>query len=198
MRALLEANPPECQIAVISNRPAAEGLAYARERGLATAVIDHRDYPTRAAFDAALSAAIETYRPDLVLLAGFMRVLGADFVRRFERRLINIHPSLLPAFPGLKTHAQALASGVRIHGCTVHFVTALLDSGPIVLQAAVTVRSSDTEETLATRVLEQEHLIYPRALRWFLEDRVSLMADGRVRIDGEYPSEAILLAPSVQ
>ncbi|MCX7174181.1 MAG: phosphoribosylglycinamide formyltransferase [Proteobacteria bacterium] len=198
MQALLEADLPECKIAVISNRPDAGGLAYARERGVATAVVDHRDFALRADFDAALAEAIALHQPDLVVLAGFMRVLGDAFVRRFEGRLINIHPSLLPAFPGLRTHAQALKAGVRIHGCTVHFVTPSLDSGPIVIQAAVPVHAADTEETLAARVLDQEHVIYPRALRWFLEDRLSLDGHGRVRVDGEISSDVILLAPSVQ
>ena len=198
MQALLDAGLPECRIAVISNRPDAAGLALARARGVATAVVDHRDFALRADFDGALAEAIDMHRPDLVALAGFMRVLGDDFVRSFEGRLMNIHPSLLPAFPGMRTHAQALAAGVRIHGCTVHFVTPSLDSGPIVIQAAVPVRAADTEETLAMRVLSQEHVIYPRALRWFLEGRVNLMADGQVRIDGEATTDMVLVAPSVR
>lgn len=198
LQALLGAGLPECRIAVISNRPNAAGLAHARERGVATAVVDHRDYALRADFDAALAEAIEIHRPDLVAMAGFMRVLGDAFVRRFEGRLINIHPSLLPAFPGLRTHAQALAAGVRIHGCTVHFVTPSLDSGPIVIQAAVPVLAGDTEEALAARVLDQEHVIYPRALRWFLEGRLSLNGAGRVRVDGENTADENLVAPSVQ
>lgn len=198
MQALLEAGLPECKIAVISNRPDAAGLAYARARGVATALVDHRDFAERADFDAALAESIEAHQPDMVVLAGFMRVLGDEFVRRFAGRMINIHPSLLPAFPGLRTHAQALAAGVRIHGCTVHYVTPSLDSGPIVIQAAVPVHPADTAETLAARVLAQEHVIYPRALRWFLEGRLRLDADGRVRIDGERLSDAILVAPAVQ
>ena len=198
MRALLEANRPDSRIAVISNRPAAEGLAYAQARGLATAVIDHRDYPARADFDGALSAAIDAYRPDLVLLAGFMRILGEDFVRHYQGRLVNIHPSLLPAFPGLHTHAAALAAGVKIHGCTVHFVTPSLDSGPILIQAAVPVLAGDSEASLAARVLAQEHVIYPRALRWLIEERVRLTGDGRVLLDGEQPSDAALVAPAGQ
>ena len=197
LRALLDAELPNCRMAVISSRLDAPGLAHARERGVATTVVDHRDFPRRADFDTALAEAVETHQPDLVAMAGFMRVLGVAFVDRFAGRLINIHPSLLPAFPGLRTHAQALAAGVRIHGCSVHFVTTLLDAGPIVIQAAVPVRASDTEETLAARVLAQEHVIYPQALRWFLEGRLKLTADGKVRIDGEVSSEAILVAPSV-
>ncbi len=197
LRALLEADLPECALAVISNRPEAEGLAHARARGVATAVVDHRDFPARADFDAALAEAIELHRPDLVVLAGFMRILGDDFVRRFEGRLLNIHPSLLPTFPGLRTHAQALAAGVKIHGCTVHFVTPSLDHGPIVIQAAVPVLGGDSEETLAARVLEQEHLIYPQALRWFLDGRLTLTTDGRVLLYGEAPAAATatLVAP---
>ncbi|MDD5174878.1 MAG: phosphoribosylglycinamide formyltransferase [Sterolibacterium sp.] len=198
MRALVEANPPECKIAVISNRPAAEGLAYARARGLATAVVDHRDYPARANFDAALSAAIETHRPDLVLLAGFMRILGEDFVRRYQGRLVNIHPSLLPAFPGMHTHAAALAAGVKIHGCTVHFVTPDLDSGPILIQAAVPVLPGDTEESLAARVLVQEHVIYPRAMRWLVERRIRLTDAGQVLLDGEQSCDTSMIAPAGQ
>ena len=198
LQALLDADLPDCRIAVVSNRPDAAGLIHPRQRGVATTVVDHRDFALRADFDAALAQAIEIHQPDLVAMAGFMRVLGEDFVRHFEGRLINIHPSLLPAFPGLRTHAQALAAGVKIHGCSVHFVTPLLDNGPIVIQAAVPVLPGDTEETLAARVLDQEHVIYPRALRWFLEGRLSLTAAGQVRIDGEIASDTILVAPSVQ
>ncbi|MBI3523491.1 MAG: phosphoribosylglycinamide formyltransferase [Betaproteobacteria bacterium] len=198
LRALLDAGPPEFSCAVISNRPDAEGLAYARERNVATAVVDHCDYSSRTDFDAALAEAIDRYQPDLVVLAGFMRILGDAFVRRYQGRLLNIHPSLLPAFPGLRTHAQALAAGVKIHGCTVHFVTPALDCGPIVIQAAVPVLGDDTAEILAARVLEQEHRIYPQALRWFLAGRLTLTADGRVLLDGETPSDASLVAPLAQ
>ena len=198
LQALLDADLPECRIAVISNRPDAAGLIHSHRRGVATSVVDHRDFAIRADFDAALAEAIEIHEPDLVAMAGFMRVVGEDFVRRFEGRLINIHPSLLPAFPGLRSHAQALAAGVKIHGCSVHFVTPLLDNGPIVIQAAVPVLPGDTEETLAARVLEQEHVIYPRALRWFLEGRLGLTAAGQVSIDGELAANAVLVAPSVK
>lgn len=196
MRALLEAGLPECKFVVVSNQPAAEGLAFARERGLATAVVDHRGYPSRADFDAALSASIDVHQPDLVVLAGFMRILGESFVRRYQGRLLNIHPSLLPCFPGLHTHAQALAAGVRIHGCTVHFVTPSLDSGPILIQAAVPVLAGDSEDSLAARVLGLEHVIYPRAVRWFLEGRLQLSEDGHVLLAGERPAPAILIAPA--
>ncbi|MBI5921547.1 MAG: phosphoribosylglycinamide formyltransferase [Betaproteobacteria bacterium] len=196
MRALVEADLPGCKLVVVSNQPDAEGLAYARQRGLATAVVNHRDYPSRAAFDAALSEAIDMHQPDLVVLAGFMRILGEQFVRHYQGRLVNIHPSLLPVFPGLHTHAQALAAGVKVHGCTVHFVTPALDSGPIVIQAAVPVQAGDDEDTLAARVLAQEHIIYPRAVQWFLEGRLQLMEDGHVLLVGEQPVPARLIAPA--
>lgn len=198
MEAMLAADLPGRCAAVISNRPDAAGLAYAAERGVAAVVVDHRAYPDRAAFDAALAVEIDRHAPDLVVLAGFMRVLGDDFVRRYEGRMINIHPSLLPSFPGLKTHEAALAAGVRLHGATVHFVTPSLDCGPIVIQAAVPVLEGDSAETLAARVLEQEHAIYPRAVRWFLEGRLQV-ADGRVRLIGETTTQAApgaLIAPT--
>lgn len=195
MEAMLAADLPGQCAAVISNRPEATGLAYAAARGVATAVVDHRAYPDRTAFDAALAAEIDRHAPGLIVLAGFMRVLGDDFVRRYQGRMINIHPSLLPSFPGLKTHEAALAAGVRLHGATVHFVTPTLDCGPIIVQAAVPVLAGDTPATLAARVLEQEHLIYPRAVRWFLEGRVHLV-EGRVRLDGEAPAGGALIAPA--
>jgi phosphoribosylglycinamide formyltransferase 1 len=174
---------------VISNDAAAQGLAIARERGIATRVVEHRAHGTREAFDAALAAEIERFAPRLVALAGFMRVLTPGFVARYRERLLNIHPSLLPAFPGLHTHERALAAGVKVHGCTVHFVTAELDHGPIVVQAALPVRAGDDAAALAARVLKQEHLIYPRAVRWFLEGKLAL-DDGVVRVKG---SDAQLL-----
>ena len=195
MEAMLAADLPGQCAAVISNRPGASGLAYAAERGVATAVVDHQDYPDRAAFDAALAAEIDRHAPDLVVLAGFMRVLGDDFVRRYEGRMINIHPSLLPSFPGLKTHEAALAAGVRLHGATVHFVTPALDCGPIVIQAAVPVLAGDTAERLAARVLEQEHVIYPQAVRWFLDGRLRFSA-GRILLDGERTVSSVLLVPT--
>jgi phosphoribosylglycinamide formyltransferase-1 len=195
MEALLAAGLPGRCAAVISNRPGAAGLAYAARRGIATTVIDHKAHGDRAAFDAALAAEIDRHEPDLVVLAGFMRVLGDDFVRRYEGRMLNIHPSLLPSFPGLKTHEAALAAGVRLHGATVHFVTPSLDCGPIVIQAAVPVLSDDRPDSLAVRVLEQEHLIYPRAVRWFLEGRLHLVG-GRVRLDGEATASGALVAPA--
>ncbi|QJP99729.1 phosphoribosylglycinamide formyltransferase [Herbaspirillum rubrisubalbicans] len=171
--------------AVISNRADASGLEFAASHGIATAVIANRDYPTRDQFDAALRAQIDTFAPDLVVLAGFMRILTAPFVNHYQGRMLNIHPSLLPSFPGLATHRQALAAGVKLHGATVHFVTPDLDHGPIVAQAAVPVLEDDSEETLAERVLEQEHVIYPRAVRWFVQGRLAL--DGaRVRLAAEH------------
>jgi phosphoribosylglycinamide formyltransferase-1 len=160
--------------AIISNRADALGLSFAAEHGIPTLVVSNKDFPNREAFDAALKAAIDRFAPDLVILAGFMRILTAPFVAHYEARLLNIHPSLLPSFPGLATHRQALTTGVKVHGATVHFVTADLDLGPIVAQAAVPVLEGDTEEALAARVLAQEHIIYPRAIRWFVEGRLSL------------------------
>ena len=181
MQALIEARIPVS--AVISNRPDAAGLGIAAARGIATAVVDHRRHASREAFDAALAAEVERFSPRLVALAGFMRVLTPAFVARYAGRLFNIHPSLLPAFPGLHTHERALEAGVKVHGCTVHFVTAELDHGPIVAQAAVPVRPADDAAALAARVLKQEHVIYPRAVRWFLDGRLEL-AGGAVRVRG--------------
>ncbi|CAB3798864.1 Phosphoribosylglycinamide formyltransferase [Paraburkholderia caffeinilytica] len=160
--------------AVIANRPDAAGLAFAASHGIATAVVDHRQYPDRDSFDAALAREIDSFAPDLVVLAGFMRVLTAGFVDHYAGRMLNVHPSLLPSFPGLKTHQQALDAGVRLHGASVHFVTSQLDHGPIVVQAAVPVEAGDTPATLAGRVLATEHIIYPRAVRWFVEGRLAL------------------------
>jgi phosphoribosylglycinamide formyltransferase-1 len=182
MEALLDANLPMRVAAVISNEPQARGLDTARRRKLHTAVVDHRAFGDRAAYDAALANEIDRHSPHVVLLAGFMRILTAGFVRAYEGRLLNIHPSLLPAFPGLDTHRRALQAGVRIHGCTVHFVNVELDHGPIVIQAAVPVLPDDTEAALAARVLKEEHRIYPQAVRWFCEGRLGLTPDGKVRI----------------
>ena len=184
MESLLDAGLPGVCGAVISNRADAPGLAGAASRGIATGVIDHRGFASREEFDAALTLEIERHAPDLVLLAGFMRILTDGFVRRFEGRLLNIHPSLLPLFPGVKTHAQALAAGVRVHGCSVHFVTLALDGGPIIAQAAVPVQASDDEATLGRRVLAEEHRLYPRVARWFLDGRLKLVA-GRAKLTGE-------------
>jgi phosphoribosylglycinamide formyltransferase-1 len=181
MQALIDAGIPVS--AVISNRADAAGLAIAGARGIATRVVEHRRYAAREDFDAALGAEIERFAPRLVALAGFMRILTPGFIARYRDRLLNIHPSLLPAFPGLHTHERALAAGVKVHGCTVHFVTAELDHGPIVAQAAVPVRAGDDAAALAARVLKQEHVIYPRAVRWFLEGRLAL-GNGVVHVKG--------------
>jgi phosphoribosylglycinamide formyltransferase-1 len=195
MLALLDANLPGQVTAVVSDRAGAAGLEHAERSGVAALAVDYRQFPVRSDFDAALMAQIDRHEPDLVVLAGFMRVLGDAFVQHYEGRLLNIHPSLLPSFPGLHTHRQALLAGVRIHGCTVHFVTPALDSGPIVVQAAVPVRDGDTEDTLAARVLVQEHRIYPQAVRWFLEDKLKLGGDGRVMVDEMVNQDAALIVP---
>jgi phosphoribosylglycinamide formyltransferase-1 len=181
MRALLEAGVPVS--AVISNRADAGGLSLAAERGIATRVVEHRAHATREAFEGALAAEIDRFAPRLVALAGFMRILTSGFVARYRGRMLNIHPSLLPAFPGLDTHRRALAAGVKVHGCTVHFVSEEVDHGPIVAQAVVPVRGGDDEATLAARVLRQEHVVYPRAVRWFLDGSLAL-GDGVVRVKG--------------
>lgn len=192
MQALLEAGIPLA--AVISNRPAARGLDIARSHGVATAVVDHREHPDRESFDRALAARIDTFQPDLVVLAGFMRILTPTFTRAFAGRLVNIHPSLLPAFAGLDTHRRALEAGVRIHGCTVHFVTEELDHGPVIAQAAVPVHEHDTEDELAARVLAQEHRILPAAVNWFLAGR--LRVNGmRVSLVDENMTETALRVP---
>lgn len=167
-------------VAVLSNRPDAAGLAFAAQAGIATAVVDHRAHGTREAFEVALAQAVDAHAPDLVVLAGFMRILGPAFVHRFEGRLLNIHPSLLPAFTGLHTHRRALQAGCKLAGATVHFVTAELDHGPIVIQSAVPVQPDDDEDTLAARVLATEHVIFPRAVRWCVEGALEVAA-GRVR-----------------
>ncbi len=171
---------PAQVVAVISNRPGALGLDFAAGRGISTAVVDHKLHTSREAFDAELARVIDGFAPDLVLLAGFMRILSDGFVRRYTGRLLNIHPSLLPAFTGLHTHRRAIDAGCKLAGATVHFVTPTLDHGPIVAQAAVPVLADDTPETLSARVLAAEHLIYPLAVRWFVEGRL-LLADGLVR-----------------
>jgi len=165
--------------AVLSNRADAAGLAFARSHGIAAEVVDHRAFATREAFDAVLAERFDAHGADIVALAGFMRILGPEFVRRFEGRLVNIHPSLLPAFPGLHTHRRAIEAGCKASGATVHFVTADLDHGPIVGQAVVPVLADDSEETLAARVLAQEHVLYPRAVRWLVEGSLE-RRDGRV------------------
>lgn len=181
MEAIVRAQIPGARIAaVIANRPDAAGLAFAAAHAIPAIVVDHKAYPSREAFDAALAESIDALAPDLVVLAGFMRILTEGFVRHYEGRLLNIHPSLLPAFPGLHTHQRAIEAGCKLAGATVHFVTPELDHGPIVAQAAVAVLSDDTEDSLSARVLKQEHVIYPRAVRWFVEDALTLQ-DGLVK-----------------
>ncbi len=173
---------------VISNRANAAGLAFARDAGVPARVIAHGDFASREAFEAALADAIDADAPALVVLAGFMRVLTPRFVDRYQGRLINIHPSLLPLFPGLHTHRRALEAGVKVHGCTVHFVSGEVDGGPIIAQAAVGVRADDTEDSLAARVLAQEHCLLPRCVRWICEGRIRL-ENGRV-IARDLPADA--------
>ena len=166
-------------VAVLANRPGAAGLRFAAAHGIGTAVVDHKAYADREDFDAALAGAIDAFAPDLLLLAGFMRILGRAFVRRYEGRMLNIHPSLLPAFPGLHTHRRALAAGCKAVGATVHFVTPELDHGPIVIQGVVPVRPGDDEVALSARVLATEHMIYPLAVRWFVQGQLRVR-DGLV------------------
>ncbi len=195
MQALLEADYGGMVefCCVISNKADAAGLQVAAVHGVPTEVLDHRDYADRASFDAALAERIDTYRPDVVVLAGFMRVLTADFVRHYANRLINVHPALLPAFPGLNTHARALAAGVKLHGCTVHFVTPEVDAGPIIAQAAVPVLADDTPDSLASRVLRQEHRIFPMVLRWLARGLVR--EDGRMGTVAGMPDAALVSPP---
>ncbi len=170
--------------AVISNRADAYGLQRAKDAGIATRVLDHKAFEGREAFDAALIEVIDTFKPQLVILAGFMRILSADFVRHYQGRLLNIHPSLLPKYKGLHTHQRALDAGDREHGCSVHFVTEELDGGPLVVQAVIPVESEDSAQRLAQRVHAQEHRIYPLAVRWFAEGRLSLDEQGAL-LDGQ-------------
>lgn len=196
LQAILDARLPARIAAVISNNPDAAGLELARAAGIPTQVVDHRGHTAREDFDRLLMQAIDAHAPDLVVLAGFMRVLTEGFVRHYSGRMINIHPSLLPAFPGLNTHQKAIEAGVRIHGCTVHFVTPTVDHGPIIAQAAVPVNPDDTPQTLAARVLEQEHRIVPAAIRWFLADRLSIGAHGTVGVAGVSALNEALCSPS--
>lgn len=170
--------------AVISNRPDAAGLQKAKDRDLPTAVLNHKDYASRESFDRALAALINEYEPDLVVLAGFMRILTPEFVEQFHGRMLNIHPSLLPKFQGLNTHQRAIDAGETEHGVTVHFVTAELDGGPSVIQAVVNINADDTAQSLQQRVQVQEHIIYPIAVKWFAEGRLLLHSDGSIRLDG--------------
>ena len=176
---------PARVVGVISNEPCAGGLERSAKAGIQNVVIDHRDYSGRSDFDQALGRRIDDYRPDLVILAGFMRILGNDLVQRYQGRMLNIHPSLLPDYPGLNTHQRALADQMMEHGATVHFVVPQLDAGPIVIQGRIPVHTDDTTETLAQRVHEVEYRIYPQAIRWFAEGRLKLRDDSAC-LDG-YP-----------
>jgi phosphoribosylglycinamide formyltransferase-1 len=184
----LEAEKWSARIAaVVSNKPDAPGLAFAQARGIPTAVVPNKKFATRAEFDAALQEVVDSFSPDLVVLAGFMRILTAPFVEHYAGHMLNIHPSLLPLFPGLATHQQALDAGVAEHGATVHFVTAELDHGPVIAQARIKVLPGDTPETLAARLLLEEHKLYPRAVRLFVEDRLSI-ENGDVLVRSGVPS----------
>jgi phosphoribosylglycinamide formyltransferase-1 len=198
MQALLQADLSGQVVAVLSNRADAAGLDIARQHGIATAVVAHRDYADRATFDTALAKVIDDFQPDVVVLAGFMRILTAEFVNRYRGRLINIHPSLLPAYAGVNTHERALQDGVKIHGCTVHFVTPDLDHGPIIIQAAVPVLSGDTPQSLAQRVLHEEHRIYPLAVRWLCRGQVWLNIQGRAESDRLEQPGIALIAPGLE
>ena len=172
-------------VAVISNRPEAKGLAFARSQGIEAVGLDHKAFASRESFDAHLAQVIDGFQPDLLVLAGYMRILTPAFVQRYEGLLLNIHPSLLPAFPGLHTHERALESGCRVAGATVHFVTAELDHGPIVIQSVVDIRPDDDADRLAQRVLRTEHQIYPRAVRWFVEGQLHVQGHRVVQLGGE-------------
>ncbi len=198
MQALLN-DQLNCNIkAVISSRTDAAGLDFAKGKGIPIAVVANRDHPDREHFDAALLREIDRFDPDFVILAGFMRILTEKFVMHYKGRLINIHPSLLPAYPGIHTHARALADGVKIHGCTVHFVTPNLDHGPIIIQAAVPVLDNDTEQSLSSRVLHEEHRIYPQAVRWLCSGKVRLGMDGKVISSSGNPQGSSLISPSLE
>jgi phosphoribosylglycinamide formyltransferase-1 len=171
--------------AVVSNRPDAAGLQFAQARGIATAVVDHKGFADRDAFDAELARVVNGYSPDVVVLAGFMRILTPAFVTQFEGRMLNVHPSLLPAFPGLGTHQRAIEAGCKVAGATVHFVTAELDHGPIIAQATVAVLPGDTEQTLSARVLSREHVLYPRAVRWLVEGLLRVEGGVVTQLNGE-------------
>lgn len=183
-------------VAVISNRPNVNGLQYALDMGIPAVAIDHRNYTQRRLFDLALQEQIDCYAPDLVVLAGFMRVLTPEFVAHYDGRLLNIHPSLLPAYPGMHTHFRALEAGDKEHGCSVHFVNEVTDGGPVVLQARVPILADDTTESLRLRVLEQEHIIYPWVVRWFCDDRLHCRHT-ELKFDGNLINRPFQIGPSV-
>ena len=177
MRSIVEGRTGLDVRAVVSNRPDAGGLEWAATHGIEAKVVDHKGFASREAFDAELARVIDSYTPELLVLAGFMRILTDGFIAHYPRRIVNIHPSLLPSFPGLQTHARALEAGVKVHGATVHVVTPALDSGPIIIQGVVPVMPGDDEDRLAARVLDVEHRIYPQAVRWFVEGRIAFEGD---------------------
>ena len=194
MQAIFGAKLNATIAAVVSNNPAARGLQVARDAGIETRVVNHRDFADRSGFDRSLGDTVAEYSPDLIVLAGFMRILTEEFIGRFNGRIMNIHPSLLPAFPGLKTHQRALDEGVKLHGCTVHFVTPTLDHGPIIIQSAVPVLPEDDEKRLAARVLEQEHVVYPIAICWFLDDQLAIEGN-RVKLSADCRYTGSLISP---
>ena len=194
MQAIIAAKLNARIAAVISNDPYAGGLQIAAAAGVETKVVSHKDHADRASFDRCLADTIAGYDPHLIVLAGFMRILTEGFIMRFSGKIMNIHPSLLPAFPGLDTHRRAIEEGVRVHGCTVHFVTPALDHGPIVVQAAVPVLPDDDERSLASRVLEQEHAVYPQAIRWFLDDALEVHGN-RVKVPANANFGGALVSP---
>lgn len=192
LQAILDAGLPAEIMAVLSNREDAPGLQRARACGIPAHALAHTDYPIRAEFDRAMMRLIDSYAPDLVVLAGYMRILTDEFVHHYAGRLINIHPSLLPSYPGLNTHSRAIADGVKIHGCTVHLVTPTLDHGPVIAQAAVAVHSDDNAASLGARVLAAEHQLYPLAIRWFVENRLVLDDNGKVNLlNGERSEQSV-------
>ena len=195
MRSIVEAGTGLDVMAVISNRPDAAGLEWARAQGISKRVVDHKPFGSREDFDRALAVVIDEHAPDLILLASFMRIFTEGFIRKYPRRILNIHPSLLPAFPGLHTHRQALAAGVKVHGATVHVVTAALDNGPVIVQGAVPVLQGDTEDALAARVLALEHRIYPQAVRWFIEGRIEFVDGDVVQVRGTGLPGDTLISP---
>lgn len=189
LQAILAAQLPAQIVAVISNKPDASGLHVAQAAGIATQTLAHTGFASRGEFDQAMMQMIDGYQPDLVVLAGYMRILTDEFVNHYQGRLINIHPSLLPSYAGLNTHQRALDDGVKVHGCTVHYVTPTLDHGPIIIQAAVPVRNNDTADSLGERVLRMEHQIYPTAIHWFIGGRLQLSCDGKVNLLNNNGSE---------
>jgi phosphoribosylglycinamide formyltransferase-1 len=188
-------DPPIEIRAVISNRPDIYGLQRAEQAGIETAILDHKAYPDRESYDRALMNLIDRYSPELIALAGFMRILTTGFVRHYAGRLLNIHPSLLPKFRGLNTHQRALEANERLHGASVHFVTDELDGGPLIVQAQVRVMEEDNAESLGARVLQKEHLIYPLVIGWFADNRLSMDENGEVFLDGKQLVEPVVFTP---